>query len=89
MWTAGTHWCLRVGELVVAQKNNYTIYYPNNFIVGFHSTHVPHVLWLNTRIMSVTPLSTSEVMIFEGGKLLFSKNSADFLLGLFSLNHHY
>lgn len=49
----------------------------------------PHVLWPNTGIMHLRPLLTSEMMIFEVCRLPFSKNSANFWFGLFSLNHHY
>lgn len=63
-----TRWCQRTGELVVAWKNH-TTYYSNNFILGFHNTHISHVLWPNIRIMHITPLSTSKIMIFEVCKL--------------------
>lgn len=59
--------------LLVFGKNNHTIYYANNFILDFP---ISHVVWPNTRIVHITPLSTSEIMIFEVYKVKPSTNNS-------------
>lgn len=51
--------------LLVFGKNNHTTYYTNNFILDFYNIPISYVVWSNTRIMHITPVSTSEIMIFE------------------------